>query len=64
MALIFELLIPIAFPQVLMGGDPWGIPSIYPSAFVSIAMLVVVSYLTPAPKTEELKALFPKESKG
>jgi Na+/proline symporter len=64
MALIFELLIPIAFPGVLKGGDPWGIPSIYPSAFVSIAMLVIVSYLTPAPKPEELKALFPEAAKG
>jgi SSS family solute:Na+ symporter/sodium/proline symporter len=64
MALVFELVIPIAFPQVLKGGDPWGVPSIYPSAFVSIAMLVVVSYLTPAPKPEDLKALFPEEAKG
>jgi len=60
MALIFELLIPIAFPEVLMGGDPWGIPSIYPSAFVSIGMLLIVSWMTPPPKPEELGTLFDK----
>jgi SSS family solute:Na+ symporter/sodium/proline symporter len=58
MALIFELVIPIAFPEVLKGGDPWGVPSIYPSAFVSIAMLVIISYMTPPPKPEELGKLF------
>ena len=64
MALIFELVIPIVFPGVLLGGDPWGVPSIYPSAFVSIAMLTIVSLLTPAPKAQELKALFPEQAKG
>ncbi len=64
MALVFELVIPIAFPGVLLGGDPWGIPSIYPSAFVSIAMLIIVSYLTPPPRPEELRALFPEEGQA
>lgn len=62
MALIFELVIPIAFPEVIKGGDPWGIPSIYPSAAVSIAMLVIVSLLTAAPKPEELEKLFGKKA--
>jgi hypothetical protein len=43
----------------VFGADPWGIPSIYPSALVSIAMLVLVSLLTPRPKPEELEKLFP-----
>ena len=31
------------------GADPWGIPSIYPSAIISIGLLVVVSLMTPPP---------------
>ncbi len=58
MALIFELVIPNAWPQVLQGGDPWGIPSIYPAALVSIGSLVVVSLLTSPPTEEELAPLF------
>jgi len=58
MALLFELLIPNAWPQVLQGGDPWGIPSIYPAALVSIGSLVVVSLLTPPPGEQELAPLF------
>ncbi len=61
MALVFELVIPNAFPQVMMGGDPWGVPSIYPAALVSIGALVVVSLLTPKPTREELEPLFGKE---
>ncbi len=58
MALIFELVIPNAFPQVMQGGDPWGIPSISPSALVSIGLLVVVSLLTAPPGEKELAPLF------
>jgi hypothetical protein len=58
MALVFELLIPNAFPQVLQGGDPWGIPSIYPAALVSIGMLVIVSLATKPPTEQELEPLF------
>ena len=58
MAVLFELVIPKAFPQVMQGGDAWGIPGIYPAAAVSIGLLVVVSLLTPAPSEEELKPLF------
>jgi len=58
MALIFQLVIPNVFPEVLLGGDPWGIPSIYPSALVSIGALVIVSLLTAPPSEEELAPLF------
>jgi Na+/proline symporter len=58
MALVFELLIPNVFPGVLRGGDPWGVPSIYPAAVVSIGALVIVSLLTPPPDEERLKPLF------
>ena len=42
----------------VFGADPWGIPSIYPAAAISIGSLVIVSLLTKAPKEEELAALF------
>ena len=58
MALIFQLVIPNVFPEILMGGDPWGIPSIYPSALVSIGTLIIVSLLTAPPSEEELAPLF------
>lgn len=61
MALIFELLIPNVFPSVLKGGDPWGIPSIYPSIVVSLGLLVTVSFLTKKPKPEELQIFFPEK---
>ncbi|HSK09302.1 MAG TPA: sodium:solute symporter family protein [Vicinamibacterales bacterium] len=65
----FEFVLPWMAPGVMQGAggaagavfgaDPWGIPSIYPSAFISIGALIVVSLLTPAPKPEELEQLFP-----
>jgi len=63
MALLFEVVIPNAFPQVLQGGDAWGIPSIYPSIAVSVLSLVLISYLSPPPKEEEWRQLFPAKVK-
>jgi Na+/proline symporter len=63
----FEFVLPWIAPGVMQGAegagavfgaDPWGIPSIYPAALISIGSLIVVSLLTPAPKEEELVALF------
>ena len=62
----FELVLPRLAPSVMVaakegsyfGADPWGIPSIYPAALISIGALVVVSLLTPPPKAEELAPLF------
>jgi Na+/proline symporter len=68
----FEFVLPAIAPGVMQGAqggtsyfgaDPWGIPSIYPSAIISIGALVVVSFLTPAPKPAELVRLFPGEAK-
>jgi SSS family solute:Na+ symporter/sodium/proline symporter len=59
MALIFELVIPNAFPSVLRGGDPWGIPSIYPAIAVSLLFLIIGSLLTKKPGPEQLEKLFP-----
>jgi hypothetical protein len=42
----------------VFGADPWGIPSIYPAAIISIGLLVVVSLLTPPPTEAELKPIF------
>jgi SSS family solute:Na+ symporter len=58
MAIVFELVIPNLFPHVMRGGDPWGIPSVYPAALVSFGLLVVVSLLTPRPQPEQLASLF------
>ena len=46
-------------PELVPDGDPFGIPIIYPSLLVSVLALVIVSYLTPKPKEEDIKALFP-----
>jgi SSS family solute:Na+ symporter/sodium/proline symporter len=64
MALLLELVIPNAFPSVMNGGDPWGIPSIYPAALVSIGALIIVSLLTPPPTAAELAPLFGGEKKA
>jgi SSS family solute:Na+ symporter/sodium/proline symporter len=75
----FEVLVPRIAPQVMesakgltglaamnstFGADPWGIPSIYPSAIISIGLLVVVSLMTPPPKPEVLAKLFPEVAKA
>jgi len=66
----FEFVLPWMAPGIMegaqgaggavFGADPWGIPSIYPSAIISIGLLVIVSLLTPAPKPEVLERLFGK----
>ncbi len=60
MAVVFDLVIPNFFPSVMVLGDPWGIPSIYPALVVSIGMLVIVSYATPKPDPSTLAKLFPE----
>lgn len=65
----FELVLPQVAPSIMQaaqgkagaqvfGGDPWGIPSIYPAALISIGSLVVVSLLTRPPSEQELAPLF------
>ena len=67
---VFEVVIPRLLPGVMeaapgatgaavFGADPWGIPSIYPSAIISIGLLVVVSLVTPPPSGDVLRKLFP-----
>jgi SSS family solute:Na+ symporter/sodium/proline symporter len=66
---LLELVLPRVAPSVMQaaqgqtgasvfGSDPWGIPSIYPAAIISIGLLVVVSLLTPPPTEAELKPIF------
>jgi solute:Na+ symporter, SSS family len=61
-ALILEILVPAAWPGVMRGGDPWGIPSIFPALAVSVACLVGVSLMTPKPSPAELVKLFPTKT--
>lgn len=49
-------------PQHVIDGDLFGVPILYPGLVVSVLTLVVVSLLTPRPKPEELKGLFPEKS--
>ncbi len=60
-ALVFQLIVPNMFPEVMKGGDPWGVPAIYPAATVSIGALILVSLATAPPKPEQLESLFGKE---
>jgi hypothetical protein len=53
---------PGATGAAVFGADPWGIPSIYPSALISIGLLIVVSLMTPPPRKEELARLFPEST--
>lgn len=71
--IFFEWIFPVIFPQYMYGAktqagaeifgtDPFGIPSIFFSFFLSILSLIVISYLAKPPKEEEIVSLFPKES--
>ena len=59
MVIALDIVIPYLLPQIMIGGDPWGIPSIYPALAVSIGTLVAVSYMTPPPDRALLAKLFP-----
>jgi Na+/proline symporter len=50
-----SIMIPYGDPN----GDPFGIPLIYPAFIVSLAALVIGSYLTKPPKAEDIRELFP-----
>jgi Na+/proline symporter len=53
----------VAAMNSTFGADPWGIPSIYPSAIISIGLLFIVSLMTPAQNAKELERLFPTGAK-
>lgn len=58
--IVLDIIIPAFFPGIMESGDPWGIPSIYPAAFISIGSLIVVSLMTPKPDKALLARLFPE----
>jgi Na+/proline symporter len=60
--ILLKILTYILPPEKVPDGDPFGIPLIYPSLLVSLLSLVVVSYLTPKPKEEDIKQLFPEKA--
>ncbi len=60
-AVVLDLVIPFGFPELMISGDPWGIPSIFPALVVSIGALVIVSYATPKPDASVLARLFPEK---
>ena len=62
MVILLDLVIPYILPNVMIGEDPWGIPSIYPSAIVSIGTLIFVSLVTTKPDKETLIKLFPEKA--
>ncbi|PLX28639.1 MAG: hypothetical protein C0600_09460 [Ignavibacteria bacterium] len=61
-AILFDFVIPYIAPDVMIGGDAWGIPSIYPALVASIGLLVAVSLLTPKPDPSVLAKLFPEKA--
>jgi Na+/proline symporter len=69
--IFFEVVLPKLSPSVIeaaqgatgakvFGGDPWGIPSIFPAAIISIGALIIVSLMTPRPDPKDLEKLFGK----
>jgi len=58
--IFLRILVEVLPPEKAPGGDPWGIPIIYPAAIVSIGLLIVVSLLTKKPKPEEIEKFFPR----
>ena len=58
--IFLRILVEVLPPEKAPGGDPWGIPIIYPAAIVSIGLLIIVSLLTKKPKPEEIEKFFPR----
>jgi len=59
--IFLDIVVRYGFPQWMVDGDPWGIPSIYPGLIASIGSLIIVSYLTPKPDESTLVKLFPEK---
>ncbi|UCC39299.1 MAG: sodium:solute symporter family protein [Candidatus Aminicenantes bacterium] len=59
--ILLRIIVEVLPPEKVPGGDPWGIPIIFPALIVSIGSLVIVSLLTKKPKPEELEKFFPEK---
>ena len=59
--ILLRIIVEILPEDKVPGGDPWGIPIIFPGLIVSIGSLIIVSLLTKKPKPEELEKFFPKK---
>jgi SSS family solute:Na+ symporter len=59
--ILLRIIVEVLPEDKVPGGDPWGIPIIFPGLIISIGSLVVVSLLTKKPKPEELEKFFPKK---
>jgi Na+/proline symporter len=60
--LFLEVVLPQVAPEAMKGGDPWGIPTIFPAFAASLLGLLIGSYATRPPEQARLEKLFP--SKG
>lgn len=59
--ILLRIIVEILPPEKVPGGDPWGIPIIFPGLIISIGSLIIVSLLTKKPKPEELEKFFPEK---
>jgi solute:Na+ symporter, SSS family len=59
---LLKILTYVLPPEQSPDGDPFGIPIIYPSLLISLSALIIVSYMTPKPKEEDIKQLFPDKA--
>ena len=59
---VLQLLTSYVLPEEMVpGGDPWGIPIVFPALAVSLSALIFVSLMTKPPEQEVLQKLFPEE---
>jgi Na+/proline symporter len=57
-AVVLDIVIPAVAPAIVVDGDPFGIPGIYPAFLASILALVLVSLVTKPPAPETLEKIF------
>jgi len=57
--LLLRILVEVLPPDKVPGGDPWGIPIIYPALLVSVGALIIVTFLTKKPEASEIAKFFP-----
>ncbi|MBN1781083.1 sodium:solute symporter family protein [bacterium] len=58
--LFLDKLVPVLWPSVMIEGDPWGIPVIFPALLVSAGSLFLFSFITKPPDKVAVSKLFPE----